>query len=412
MQSPLDLIDAVSARVGASTLGAAPTEAAQPAGGVDQKSCDPATATGVAAFATALFGKVCEARPDEAVTVVSPLSVAAALALALAGATGASATELTTLLGVPDHAEIARLSETLLSDNSVTLKLASSIWLHKTIKDEYILTAQSAHKAVAAPLGTSYAPINAWVAGATEGKITDLLQGAPDPLVRAVLVNAVYFKGSWASKFDPAHTRLGTFNAAGGASIPAQFMHRSAKQLPASPSLQTLGGAAAVRLDYGHEDGPFAALLVLPADAEDASMAAAVAGLQSGVKHVLTALTPQPTVNLALPRFKAEWGAHSLVPALKALGVAHPFNGSGGFLGMSDDPELHISDVVHKALIEVNEEGTVAAAATAVIMKTRSLGPPPLRLTFDRPFLMLVVHTPTGLPMFMGRFNLPDLGGD
>ena len=159
---------------------------------MDQKSCDPATATGVAAFATALFGKVCEARPDEAVTVVSPLSIAA-LALALAGATGASAAELTTLLGVPDHAEIARLSEALLVDESVTLKIASSIWLHKTIKDDYILTAQSAHKAVAAPLGTSYAPINAWVAGATEGKITDLLQGAPDPLVRAVLVNAVYF---------------------------------------------------------------------------------------------------------------------------------------------------------------------------------------------------------------------------
>ena len=409
MQSPLDLVDAISTRVGAQSLAAAPS--AQPAGGVDKKSCDPATATGVAAFATALFGKVCEQRPEEAVTVVSPLSVAAALALALAGATGASAAELTTLLGVPDHAEIARLSEALLVDESVTLKIASSIWLHKTIKDDYILTAQSAHHAVAAPLGTSYAPINAWVAGATEGKIADLLQGAPDPLVRAVLVNAVYFKGSWASKFDPAHTRPGTFHAA-GASIPAQFMHRSAKQLPASPSLQTLGGAAAVRLDYGHEDGPFAALLVLPADAEDASMAAAVAGLQGGVKHVLDALTPQPTVNLAVPRFKAEWGAHSLVPALKALGVAHPFNGSGGFLGMSDDPELHISDVVHKALIEVNEEGTVAAAATAVIMKTRSLGPPPLRLTFDRPFLMLVVHTPTGLPMFMGRFNSPDLGGD
>ena len=68
----------------------------------------------------------------------------------------------------------------------------------------------AAARAVAAPLGTSYAPINAWVAGATEGKITDLLQGAPDPLVRAVLVNAVYFKGSWAAKFDPAHTRPGT----------------------------------------------------------------------------------------------------------------------------------------------------------------------------------------------------------
>ena len=140
-------------------------------------------------------------------------------------------------------------------------------------------------------------------------------------------------------------------------------------------------------------------------------MAAAVAGLQGGVQDVLDALTPQPTVNLALPRFKAEWGAHSLVPALKALGVSHPFNGSGGFLGMSTTPTAHQRRGPQGA-IEVNEEGTVAAAATAVIMKTRSLGPPPLRLTFDRPFLMLVVHTPTGLPMFMGRFNLPDLGGD
>ena len=198
MQSALDLIDSVSTRVGAQSLAEAPS--AEPASGAGKKSCDPATAPGVAAFGVSLFGKLCEAQPDEPVTVVSPLSIAAALALALAGATGASAAELTTLLGAPDHAEIARLSETLLSDTSVTLKIASSIWLHKSIKEDYILTAQSAHKAVAAPLGTSYAPINAWVAGATEGKITDLLQGAPDPLVRAVLVNAVFFKGSWAAK--------------------------------------------------------------------------------------------------------------------------------------------------------------------------------------------------------------------
>ena len=98
-------------------------------------------------------------------------------------------------------------------------------------------------------LPPTYAPINAWVAGATEGKITDLLQGSPDPLVRAVLVNAVYFKGSWAAKFDPAHTRPGTFHAA-GASIPAQFMHRSAKQLPASaaPSDARRRGGGAPRL--------------------------------------------------------------------------------------------------------------------------------------------------------------------
>jgi len=188
--------------------------------------------------------------------VVSPLSIAAALALALAGATGESAAELTRLLRIPEHAEVARLSQGLLGDEdkAVTLKVASSIWLHRTIKDEYEATVRTTHKAVAAALPSTYAPMNAWVSDATEGKITNLLEGSPDALVRAVLVNAVYFKGSWAAKFDPSLTREGTFAAARGASVPAQFMRtlqggvgrKLARTGPASPRryprLRGLGG--------------------------------------------------------------------------------------------------------------------------------------------------------------------------
>ena len=87
------------------------------------------------------------------------------------------------------------------------------------------------------------------------------------------------------------------------------------------------------------------------------------------------------------------------------------FEGSGGFGAMSDDRDVHLSDVVHMAKLEVDEEGTVAAAATAAIMMTRAMpvGEPTLELKLDRPFLMMVMHAPTGTPLFLGRFNSPEL---
>ena len=113
-----------------------------------------------------------------------------------------------------------------------------------------------------------------------------------------------------------------------------------------------------------------------------------------------------PRVELRLPRFRAEWGVTSLVLYLRALGVAAAFDGSRVFSRMSDDPDVRIEDVQHKAIIEVNEEGTVAAAATAARFTPASTMPP-RPMHFDRPFVMLVVHRPSAVPQFAGRFNHP-----
>ena len=113
-----------------------------------------------------------------------------------------------------------------------------------------------------------------------------------------------------------------------------------------------------------------------------------------------------PRVELRLPRFRAEWGVTSLVLYLRALGVAAAFDGSRVFSRMSDDPDVRIEDVQHKAIIEVNEEGTVAAAATAARFTPASTMPP-RPIHFDRPFVMLVVHRPSAVPQFAGRFNHP-----
>ena len=114
-------------------------------------------------------------------------------------------------------------------------------------------------------------------------------------------------------------------------------------------------------------------------------------------------------VGLLLPRFKAEWGVTSLMPHLRALGVAAAFDPKArGFSRMSNDPKLHIDDVLHKATIEVNEEGTVAAAATAVTVFLSH--PITIPMHFNRPFVMLVVHRPSAVPLFAGRFNHPKFG--
>lgn len=116
----------------------------------------------------------------------------------------------------------------------------------------------------------------------------------------------------------------------------------------------------------------------------------------------------QKRVNLVLPRFRICYGSTSLKPQLKDMGMHEAFDGGGGFLQMSEDPDLHLDDVFHKAMIEVTEEGTVAAAATAAIMMTRSMPAPPEEMIFNRPFGMVVLHNPSMTPLFVARVDDPE----
>ena len=111
---------------------------------------------------------------------------------------------------------------------------------------------------------------------------------------------------------------------------------------------------------------------------------------------------------LLLPRFKVSWGVQSLVPHLKRMGVSAVFEQDGMFTKMSSDPQLHLDDVLHKATMEVTEEGTVAAAATVGVMMARSAPARPLKVTLDRPFIMLVLHEPTMTPLFIAKIDHPE----
>jgi serpin B len=336
---------------------------------------------------------------------VSPVSVAAALSLAAAGATpgGTSEAELQKALGA-SHEQVAALGHTLLSagkHSGVAVQMANAVYTKASILPEYVKVAQKVHGAEAAPFPETWDPVNKWVAKQTQGHITDLMQGRPDPLMVAALVNAVFFKGNWSSQFDPKNTAPGTFTTTDGTQLPARFMKKSGK-MHVAQGVPELGNATVLRLDYGKGTPDFCALFVLPAHPGAESLAAAVNGLQA--LQLSTLPTAESKVDLALPKFKAEWGAGSLKPALQALGLATVFSGTGVFAALSSDPDVHIDDVLHKAVVEVTEEGTVAAAATAAVMKTRSIEFP-LELSFDRPFVMVIAHAPTGMPLFIGRLE-------
>ena len=296
----------------------------------------------LASFGGPLFESLCKESPAKNV-VLSPFVVSVVLGMATAGATsgGTVESELLRVLGVRSHADVATLSSSVVASHGATVRAANAVYTKRDILPEFVELVKSVHGAAAGPLGTSFAPINAWVAEQTEGRVKELLSDPVDPLLVAVLISAVYFKGAWAASFNPEATRPGTFNAVDGRSLEAMLMHRTGQML-ASASVDALGGAAAVRLDYGAGDAntprDFCALLVLPKGAGAAPLAEAVAALAhaGAMRAVLGELRDQK-VDLALPRLKARYGSASLKAALRAKGLAAAFDGVAGFLQMAAD---------------------------------------------------------------------------
>jgi serpin B len=169
-----------------------------------------------------------------------------------------------------------------------------------------------------------------------------------------------------------------------------------------------------VALPYAN--GRFRALLVLPSDESAAGLTALASAPGGAALRALREQLSERRVSLSLPRFKLEFGVASLKAPLRAMGLEAAFSASratdgptGGFSLMSDDPDIHLSDVLHKALVEVTEEGTVAAAATAAVMATRSMAinPPTERVVFDRPFVMAIEVAESGAPLFLGTVARP-----
>ena len=235
------------------------------------------------------------------------------------------------------------------------------------------------------------AEINAWVAAQTEDRIEELLgAGTITPDTRLTLVNAVYMKAPWQLPFERSATADQAFTRGDGSTVTAPMMHATR-----SMGYSTGGGSTAVELPYA--GGGLSMLLVLP----DESVAADAVELPG------PGALPTTKVRLTLPRWDTETSV-SLADALAALGMPTAFTDGADFSGMTTEAPLRVSDVVHQADITVDEYGTEAAAATAVMMAATSApdGEPP-SVVFDRPFLFAVRTTDTGAVLFQGHVADP-----
>lgn len=291
------------------------------------------------------------------------------------------------------------------------VQVANSIWLIEPARDDYVQHLKDRYAAAAFQLsGEDPAPINQWVAKITRGRITELLNELP-PNPVMVLVNMVNFKGAWAEEFDPDMTRDFRFHVFDGSSRPCKMMFRKSLSMYYTET----ENAQVVRLPYkARGKGPdfLSAVIMLPKKEGPDALDALVRSLTCESWMALhRQLNFRTGVLLGLPRFSVNFSVE-LDDTLKKLGMRQAYIPCEGFLRMSDDPNVYLGLVAHQVSIQVNEEGTVASAATAAAMATKGggKGPTVTHMTVDRPFLFLITSS-SGSMVFMAKVTNPKLSG-
>jgi serine protease inhibitor len=383
----------------------------------------PGVVPAVQSFAADLYGRLA-ARPGN--LVYSPLSVAVALTMALAGARGDTAIEMRAVLHATGSDAFDRGMNALLgqlevrtgprqrrdgSTDEVVLDAANSLWGQRDLRwHQAFLDALARYYGAGMRLvdykqdaDGAAALINAWTSQQTRGKIPQIIPpGVLDVMTRLVLVNAIYLKAAWEEPFDRPTTRR-AFTTGDGSRLDvlmmAQDLHRAA--YCSGP------GWRAARLSYVGAEIAMAVLVPDPG----VSLSSVEASLDgTGLQRLLTSFRPVPAIRVEMPRWKFRV-QEQLNDHLDALGMPTAFNGSeADFSGMTAQEQLGISHVLHEAFIAVDEEGTEAAAATAVAMVETSARIPvstPLTLVADRPFLFVVFDKATATPLFIGRVHNP-----
>ncbi|MGW2373973.1 MULTISPECIES: serpin family protein [Kitasatospora] len=377
-----------------------------------------ATAQGTDAFGLDLLHTL-TATPDGAGrnTVISPVGLATALGMLLPGARGATEQELAKAL----HTEldpkqyalaVGALDQRTKNGDQVTLHQADEVWTQQgfPVESDYLATLAAAFDAgmhttdfKKDPEGSRKA-VNAAVEKATEGRIKDLFAPkAINPDTRLVLTDALYLKAKWASEFKPGHTEDRPFHKLDGTTPNVSTMSQTGEFKYADGSGGIVGEPwQAVELPYA--DGNLAMDLIVPAQG---GFAAFSKGLdQPQLDRILGALSAQP-VDLQLPRFHFDT-SNELTAALRSLGVHAAFD-NADLTGIAKEPPLAVSTVVQKATVQVDEEGTVAAAGSGVGIGSAAAPAPrqAAQLHIDRPFLFLIRDTSTGRPLFLGQVTDP-----
>ncbi|XP_030612183.1 leukocyte elastase inhibitor-like [Archocentrus centrarchus] len=357
----------------------------------------------------------------------SPISISSALAMVMLGAQGNTATQMSEVFsdcsqclkpeaGEDDvHAAFAKLlTELNKADAPYSLSLANRLYGEQSYEfvKEFLNNTKKYYKAELESVDFKGNPekarvhINSWVEKQTKEKIKNLLdQDAVNGLTKMVLVSAIYFKGKWNKQFEKERTVDVQFRLNKKVTKPVKMMHQTSKFAFAS-----IPEASCKILEMPYKGNDLSMLIFLPDDIEDDTT-----GLQK-LQKLLTYQNfvdwthpdkmRQTEVEVQLPRFKME-EKYDLKKLLTSMGMEDAFDSSkSNFSGMSPANDLFVSKVVHKAFVDVNEEGTEAAAATGIAIGVTSITIP-VEFIADHPFLFFIRHNTTKNILFVGRFCSP-----
>ena len=372
-----------------------------------------ALVAGNTAFALDLYRQL---REEGGNLFYSPYSISLALAMTYAGARGQTETEMAQVMRftLPQellHPAFNALDQELAGrkmnpeegmGSGFQLNIANSLWGQKdyAFRQEYLDFLAANYGAgmrlvdFSRDFESARLKINDWVSEQTEQKIRDLIpQGALNTRTRLVLANAIYFNAAWARTFDVERTAEQPFTLLDGGEVAVPLMNQTERFRYASGT-----GWQAVELPYeGHQ---MSMVVILP---ERERFAEFEDGLDSRQLNAILDQMSFARVNVYLPKFKTE-SAFALSKALQAMGMQEAFSMSADFSGMTGKDDLFISEVVHKAFVDVDEEGNEAAAATAVVMELKAMPAmeEPVMMRVDHPFIFLI-RDATGTVLFMGR---------
>jgi len=385
-----------------------PGQAAKPPAG---KAAAASLASGNNAFALDLYAKL---RTGEGNLFFSPYSISTALAMTYAGARGETERQMAGVLHFDlPQSELHPALGAMVNDlnargkKGYQLVVANALWGQKGYRflTEFLGLTRTHYGAglnevdFARAADAARKTINAWVEKQTRDKIRDLIKpGVLGSLTRLVLTNAIYFKGDWASQFKERSTRDEPFTMLDGKQVHVPIMNQTTEfRYMETDSFQAL------EMPYVGEE--LSIVVFLPRKTD--GLPAFEQSLSADNLTTWLSRLRKRKVLVGFPRFKMT-SSFELADVLKAMGMATAFTGAADFSGMTGGKDLHISNVIHKAFVEVNEEGTEAAAATAVVMRlTAALPEPTPSFRADHPFLFLIRDNKTHSILFLGRVLNP-----
>ncbi|KFO70533.1 Serpin B6 [Cuculus canorus] len=368
-------------------------------------------------FALDLLKKLCEKKGTQNI-FFSPFSISSALSMILLGSKGNTEAQIAKVLSLERAEDAHNRYQSLLSEindpsNKYILKTANRLYGEKTFEflSSFIESSQKFYHAGLEQTDFKNASedsrkeINGWVEEKTEGKIQNLLaQGIINAMTRLVLVNAIYFKGNWEKQFSKNTTEM-PFQINKKETKPVQMMFKKD-----TFNMTYIGDFQTKILELPYVGNELSMIILLPDEIQDESTGLESLERELTYEKLIDWINPEmmdcTEVRVSLPKFKLEEN-YDLKPLLSSMGMPDAFDMlKSDFSGISAANELVLSEVVHKSFVEVNEEGTEAAAATAGVMMLRCAMIVP-EFTADHPFLFFIRHNKTSSILFCGRFCSP-----